>query len=122
MFIKETRTEAVKIIKHQLEELTTLREQVKGCSPEEMYEMDKKTIVRPNTASNSATRTSYQAQSCISNLCGQVDQLRQKVLSLQNRSGHLSSHDLQVLLNGFFSNIKDLRTQDDFRDIMHPKH
>ena len=124
MLIEETRVEVCKVLQSQAEEIKKL--QAKVLSSKNDFEGDygnnynhpeeKKTIVR----AAAYTKITNAAQTCVQALVQQVDILRDQIMVSQSK-GELSSQQLQSIVGGFLSGVKNIRAKDEFKEVMSAK-
>lgn len=121
MFIRETKSEIINIVKLQIDEIKCLKDEI---STKEDYDIDamnygndgeKKTILKPAQA-NSA-KLALAAQTCLFQLTQQIDAFSERIQAMQTRKEPTTAKDLANLSLGFINATKTIRTRNEFKEI-----
>lgn len=126
MFVKETKSEILGIVKNQLEDIKNLKSEISSRDDYELegtnyaYEGDKKTILKP--AQGNSTKLAIIAQTCLFQLIQQIDSLRDQIFSPQKKKDPPAIKDLLNIVAGFLNATKTIKSREEFREIFGVKN
>ena len=125
MFVRETKTEILSIVKTQLDEVKALKEELAAKEDFELadmnygYEGDKKTILKP--AQGNSAKLAIAAQTCLFQLVQQIDVFKEQVMATQKKKDP-PVKDVLAVCGNFLASTRSIRVRDEFKELFGVKN